>query len=339
MNVQELFTQIGFDAIMDALRNTHRNEPSIQHPAEYKQAFDNLSTLAFSGEGGEVTFDVTPREEWFTPHSLPMLARGVEGDYWNNIVGKEVVRPEDNPFTDAELAGAILWGATFYGFTSHNQWHPREEIYSEYGRRARELELRQYRPYIRDKKILKQLKKDDFPYGNIAFPMEIWDKIQIREIHQNRHKRKRIYRLEKRIEQLKNLDKRVKKIDEIQHDTGKNIGDLKNRIMQAGSIIPDWRECHLHDGENRVDYATDLMTNYFPTASDILGIGEESIVIFYTLPENKLTLEERNKLEDFLTSASGSTKVNFYDGVNPEQDFPLGIEFVGISKNKIEDDD
>ena len=81
MTVQELFNQIGFDAIMDALHNTHRNEPSIQHPAEYKQAFDNLSTLAFSGEGGEVTFDVTPCEEWFTPHSLPMLARGVEGDY------------------------------------------------------------------------------------------------------------------------------------------------------------------------------------------------------------------------------------------------------------------
>ena len=339
MTVQELFNQMGFDAIMDALRNTHRNEPSIKHPAMYKQAFDNLSTLTFDGEGGKVTFEVTPREEWFTPHSLPMVVFGVEGDYWNNIVAKEVVRPEDNPFTDAELAGAILWGATFYGFTSHNQWHPREEIYSEYGRRARELELRQYRPYIRDKKILKQLKKDDFPYGNIAFPMEIWDKIHIRESHQNRHKRKRFYRLEKRIEQLKNLDKRVKKIDEIQHDTGKNIEDLKNRIMQAGSIIPDWRECHLHDGENRVDYATDLMTNYFPTASDILGIGEEFIVIFYTLPENKLTLEERNKLEDFLTSASGSTKVNFYDGVNPEQDFPLVIEFVGISKNKIEDDD
>ncbi len=73
--------------------------------------------------------------------------------------------------------------------------------------------------------------------------MEIWDKIHIRECHQNRHKRKRFYRLEKRIERLMNPDKRVKKIDEIQHDTGKDLEALKDRIMQACSIIPDWREC------------------------------------------------------------------------------------------------
>lgn len=112
---------------MKALQTTHRTDDSIQSVAGYKEAYDIITHIQFEGEGGEVDFDVTPKEEWFSPGSLPMLANNVEGDLWENIVGKEVIKPEDNPFTDAELAGAILWGMTFYGFTPRNRYNLFEE--------------------------------------------------------------------------------------------------------------------------------------------------------------------------------------------------------------------
>ena len=113
MTVQELFNTIGFPAIAEALRHTHRNDKSTECLTGYKEAFDILCNIPFNGCGGAVTFDVTPRERLDDEESLPLLANNVEGDYWENIVGKAVVRPDNNPFTDAELAGAILWGRRF----------------------------------------------------------------------------------------------------------------------------------------------------------------------------------------------------------------------------------
>lgn len=99
MTVKELFLSVGFDAIAKALKNTHRNERSIKCLSGYKETFDIICNTEFEGDGGEVSFDVTPREEWFTPDSLPLLANNVEGDLWENTVGKEIVKSADNPFT------------------------------------------------------------------------------------------------------------------------------------------------------------------------------------------------------------------------------------------------
>jgi len=45
MTVQELFRNVGFETIVKALQNTHRNDKSIQQTALYKEAFDTLVTL------------------------------------------------------------------------------------------------------------------------------------------------------------------------------------------------------------------------------------------------------------------------------------------------------
>ena len=117
MTVQELFNSLTFDEVVSALMNAQRNDKSIQYITGYKEAFDTLSNIEFIGEGGNVTFDVTEKEHLFDEHNLLLLARNVEGDLWENIVGKLVIKPEYNPFTDAELAGAILWGSTFMDST------------------------------------------------------------------------------------------------------------------------------------------------------------------------------------------------------------------------------
>lgn len=339
MTVKELFLSVGFDNVLKALRNTHRNDRSIKHTASYKEAFDIICLTEFDGKGGEVTFEVTPRDKWFEPNSLPMLANNVEGDYWENTVGKTVIRPDDNPFTDAELTGAILWGMTFYGFTRHAGWSPREEIYTIYGERAERLERKLYLPYIRDKRERRKLKgPDKMPFG-IAFSMEIWNQIHHGEKHQNRAKRKRFYRLKKRIARLKRLNKRQHLINTLHEKCGFHDVQLEGRIINAGSIQEMWRDSHVTDLSARAGYLADLLTNYFPAFRDICEGGEELLIAAFTSENTPLTDQEEQELRSMIGSFSKSTPITFIKGVDNDDKTDIALQFIIVSSKQINDED
>lgn len=342
MTVKELFLSVGFDNVLKALRNTHRNDRSIEGVVAYKEAFDIICLTEFEGEGGEVTFDVTlPREAWYEPHNLPLLANNVEGDYWENTVGKTVVKPEDNPFTDAELAGAILWGMTFYGFTRHSEWSPREKRFTEFGERAELLERRLYMPYIRDKHEKRKLKsKEEMPYG-IAFSMEIWDRIHHGEKHQNRAKRKRYYRLKKRIAELKRLDKRQHLIDTIHEKCGFHDPQLEKRIMTAGSVHETWRDSHVRDISLRIDYLVELMTEYYPTLDNLPEGSEELIIVAYTSEDAPLTDDEERILKNVILSLNqeNHVRITFIRGNDDEAKENISLQIIALSSTIVKDDD
>lgn len=338
MTVLELFKNVGFNAIVKALQHTHRNDKSIRQIALYKEAFDALVAMVPSGKGGEVTFDVAPRESWFDEHNLPMLANKVEGDLWENIIGKEVIKPEANPFTDAELAGAILWGATFYGFTSHHIWTPFDNAFTKYGEKAQKLERELYKPYIHDQQELRRLKTTNMRFG-IAFSMEIWEEIHFRKKHQNRQKRKRFYRLEQRIKYLKKLDKRYYVIGQIEQKTKCKLEDLADKVLNAGSIIEDWRESHTCKDFNRIDYLIDLLSHYQPDATHILNEGEEALVIIYTSSEHAITPNESKKLEAFLNTLDLNTILHIRKGTDDTMDQEMGIQFIVVCEKEVLDED
>ena len=105
MTVQELFKSLGFKAISDALLHTHnRHELTVHDLAGYKMAYDRLCNMEFNGEGGEVTFTVTPREEWDDFHSLPLLADNVEGDIWENIYNFPLMQFHMHRYKHQEIA-------------------------------------------------------------------------------------------------------------------------------------------------------------------------------------------------------------------------------------------
>lgn len=332
MTVKELFLSVGFDNIINALRNTHRNDRSIEGVVAYKEAFDIFCLTEFEGKGGEVTFDVTtPREAWYEPHNLPLLANNVEGDYWKNTVGKTIVKPDDNPFTDAELAGAILWGMTFCGFTRHAQWSPREECFTSFGERAERLERRLYLPYIRDKREKRKLKsKEEMPFG-LAFTYEVWKQIHHGEKHQNRAKRKRYYRLKKRIALLKRLDKRQHLINTLHERCTFHDVQLEERIIHAGSIRETWRDSHVTDLSARADYLEDLMTNYFPTFRNICEGGEELLVVAYTSETSPLTDDEERQLKNMVSSFEPKVPITFIKGIDNEAKADIALQFIIIS--------
>lgn len=314
MTVQELFNKIGFPAIGEALRHTHRNEKSTECLTGYKEAFDILCNLSFNGCGGAVTFDVTPREKWNDEDSLPLLANNVEGDHWENIVGKTVVRPDDNPFTDAELAGAILWGATFYGFTPHDRWNPFEKFYSKYGEMAERLERRLYLPYLRNKRTIAQLR--DYSVSAhlaVAFTMEEWDYIHLRLQHQNRPKRKRFYRIENRIEWLRKLDKRQNLIDGLRYGNMEILDEIVSTIFNAKNIWENRYESHTFGKGDRVDYFIDLLLNrdYYPNTKTFLRDGDKFICIVYSSSAHPLTDDELSRLNRLFATYFAGVNINW----------------------------
>lgn len=309
MTVQELFKTVGFKAVAEALRHTHRNERSTECLTGYKEAFDILCNLPFNGCGGEVTFDVTPREEWDEEGSLPLLANNVEGDCWENIVGKTVVRPDENPFDDAELAGAILWGATFYGFTPRDRWNPFEECNTKFGIMAERLKRRQYLPYLRDKRIIRGLRDDSgSPRSRVAFSLDVWEEIHFRQQHQNRSKRKRFYRIKKRIKWLRKFDKRQKLIDSLKYGGVVVPDEIVSTIFNAKTIWENIYESHTFGKSDRVDYLADLLLNkdYYPNTKTFLQDGFEFICVVYASSEHPLLDEESLRLTElFATYFSG----------------------------------
>lgn len=329
MTVQELFNALTFDEIMAALHCTHRNDRSIQNVAGYKEAYDIICHLPPKGRGGQVSFDVTPREEWFAPHSLPMLANNVEGDYWENTVRKTVLRPDNNPFTDAELAGAILWGMTFYGFTKRDKWIPSDKTFSHFGVQANHLQQKLYLPYIRDKKTKRQLKKGTRP-NRTAFSMDVWDTIAHHRKHQNRSKRKRYHRLLQRIEQLENIDKRQHLIDNLDQRLGRASVPAKE-IISADSINEKWFESHCYGKSTRIDYLIDLLSNYCNDFDEICRSADHNILVCYTADTTPLTEEEKQRLHTFLSKhfpPHSNWQLHFaHDPTLPNE---TALQFIGI---------
>lgn len=228
---------------------------------------------------------------------------------------------------------------TFYGFNRHAEWSPREERFTSFGERAERLERRMYLPYIRDKREKRKLKSmEEMPFG-LAFTEKVWKQIHKGKTHQNRAKRKRYYRLKKRIVQLKRLDKRQHLIDTIHEKCGFHEPQLESRIIKAGSINETWRDSHVADLANRTNYLEDLLANYFPTFRDICEGGEELLAVAYTSEESPLTDEEERNLRNMIHSFDAQIPITFIKGVDDEAQADIAIQFIIISSKPINEED
>ena len=331
MTVQELFKSVSFDDIARALQQTHfRNvENFIGQSAEYKMAYDQFCHIVPEGDGGEVTFDIVSPESLLNTKTIAIVANNVEGDYWENTVQKTVIYPNGNPFTDAELAGAILWGMTFYGFTNRDEWPPNDTAFSHYGEQAKLLERRLFIPYLRDKTIKQELKNGEIPFG-VAFTMEVWNEIHQHQRHQNRSKRRRYHRIKQRIEHLKKLDKRQHLINRLQEVLGPDA-PRASEVLKAKAINEKWFDSHCYGKLPRLDYLIDLLENYCPYFDDICLYSNLNIVVCYTADTTPVTCDEKIRLRSFLSNhfAPGSNWQLLFapDNTTPNE---MALQFIGI---------
>ena len=203
------------------------------------------------------------------------------------------------------------------------------------------LEHKLYLPYIRDKRVKRELKgKEEMPCG-IAFTREVWDRIHYGKKHQNRSKRKRFHRMKMRIAELKRLDKRQHLIDDLIATTGVPKEDIETLIMKAGSVCEEWRESHVCGKTSRVDYVIDLISNYYPKLDDLCQACHDIIIVAYTDENEPMTEEEDNQLykATFPVMEKNGIKSNLICGIADDLRGEIALRIISISDLKPDEDE
>ena len=272
MTVQELFKSLSFDEIAVALQQTHFRdvENFIGQSAEYKMAYDQFCHIVPEGDGGEVTFDIVSPESLVNTEAIAIVANNVEGQCWENILQKEVIRPADNNVTDDEMAGAILWGATFYGFTPHSQERCFEDFFNDdspFATQAYRLGIREMLPYIKDKEERRELRKliKGNPDG-VPCSSETLAYLRKRREHLNRSKRKREYRMSKRQDELWKMNRLYHDVERLRKfgiiEKPGFMECLIDKIYRAKSVNDVMLESFAYGEIDRVEYLKELLEKY-----------------------------------------------------------------------------
>lgn len=310
MTVQELFKSLSFDEIAGALQRTHFRdvENFIGQSAEYKMAYDQFCHISPQGDGGEVTFDLASAESLANPEVKALLANNVEGQEWEEILQKEVIRPASQNVTDAELAGAILWGSTFYGFTPHSMARCFDSCFNDdspFATQAYRLEIRRMLLFIKDKEQRRELKK--LSKGNpdgVPCDIETMRYLWNRRKHLNRSKRKREYRMLKRDEELWKMNRLYHDVERFRKfGTIEERGFMENlieKIYKAKSVNDVMLESFAYDKTARVEYLKELLDKYACEMKGLEKSDSKLTIIIWSSEDYPLQPEERKRLCEFL---------------------------------------
>ena len=342
MTVQELFKSVSFDEIAGALQRTHFRdvENFIGQSAEYKMAYDQFCHIVPEGDGGEVTFDLAPTESLANPEVKAILANNVEGQSWEDILQKEVIRPADNNVTDAEMAGAILWGATFYGFTPHSQGRCYDDLFNDdspFATQAYRLGIREMLPYIKDKEERLELKKlsKRNPDG-VPCSIETMKYLRKRRKHLNRSKRKREYRMSKRQEELWKMNGRFHNVERLRKfgniETAGFMEKIIEQIYKAGSVNDIMLETFTYQQVERVEYLKDLLERYAYEMKRPSGSASKLTIIIWSSESYPLNSDERKQLHEFLIKffALPSSSIQIVFGETKAENSEIQIQFISI---------
>lgn len=310
MTVQELFKFLPFDEVAAALQCTHfrEDENFIGQSAEYKMAYDQFCHIKPEGDGGEVTFNVASAESLANPKVKAITANNVEGQKFEDILQKEVIRPAAQNVTDAVMAGAILWGATFYGFTPYSMAKCFDSWFNDdspFATQAYRLGIREMVPYIKEKEERRELKK--LSKGNpegVPCSFETLDYLHKRRKHLNRSKRKREYRMSKRQEELWKMNRlyhdveRLRKFGTIEEPGF--MTRLIEKIYKAKSVNDVMLESFAYDETARVEYLKELLDKYACEMKGPDNSDSKLTIIIWNSESYPLNSDERKQLSEFL---------------------------------------
>lgn len=343
MRVQDLVKSVSFDEIATALQRTHFRDVQnfIGQSAEYKMAYDQFCHLVPEGDGGEVTFDIVSPESLVNPKVKAIVANNVEGQCWENILQKEVIRPTDNNVTDAEMAGALLWGATFYGFTPYSMERCFDSYFNDdspFATQAYRLEIREMLPYIKDKAERRELKK--LSKGNpdgVPCCIETMEYLWKRRKHLNRSKRKRKYRMSKRDDELWKMNarfhdvERLRKFGNIEKAGFKEF--LTEKIYNAESVSAVMLESFAYGETDRVEYLKELIEKYSCEMKGPSNPDSKLTIIIWSSESYPLNSDERKRLNEFLMKffALPTSSIQIVFGVTKVENSEIQIQFISMT--------
>ena len=264
MTVKELFQSLKFKDIVKGLKEQYGHcGDSLRPITEYKENYDIILNTEFSGEDGIITFKEDGDSDVYM----------IEGDSYDNIVGMEVILPENGAISEVDAAAQIIWSAAPFGRVTSGQWHSFfENLVSqskgeEYALKAKRVDILLDLPYCRDKNVRRELKQQmNSPEEDLCLSIEasrflIFDKSKREKIRHNRSKRKRAYRLKKRYEELCRLSEAHKWLNRIKGTIGSLPQNLEQIILDSESIDKISFQTHTYGKTNRTAYLEDLLTN------------------------------------------------------------------------------
>ena len=110
MTVKDQFQSLDFSEIVEPLKKKYSD--ALLPLSEYKENYDIICNTEFTGDGGMITFRPDGGSDVYL----------IEGDRYFNIVGMEVVLPDNGAVTAAEAAAEILWCSAPFGRYDAVDW-------------------------------------------------------------------------------------------------------------------------------------------------------------------------------------------------------------------------
>ncbi len=304
-------------------------------------AYDQLCHIGPGGYGGEVTFDIVSPESLENPEVKAIVANNVEGQDWEDILAKDVIRPTNQKVTTAEMAGAILWGATFYGFTSHSQERCFDDFFNDdspFATQAYRLGIREMLPYIKDKEERRELKKlckgnpDGVPCGSETMRY-LWE----RRKHLNRSKRKRKYRMTKRQDELWKMNRVYHNVERLRKfgiiEKPGFMESLIDKIYNAKLVNDVMLESFAYGKTDRVEYLKELLDKYACEMKGPPNSESKLTIIIWNSESYPLNFGERKQLHEFLIKffALPSSSIQIVFGVTQAENLEIQIQFISIN--------
>ncbi len=239
-----------------------------------------------------------------------------EGDRYFNIVGMEVVLPDNGVVTAAEAAAEILWCSAPFGRYGDIDWALFEEHEADkYALQAKRLDIKIALSYCRDKKIRRELKRqmmstsEDRCLSAEANDWFVFGEGKLWGRRQNRSKRKRKYRMKKRRDELFRQSELYKELSLLEAKIGPVSERLKQLVLSSLSIETIYYESQTYGKTDRIEYIADLLLNPLYNSKKYLNSAkkQECICVLYTTPEHPCTSDEQNRIIEIIGKYFGDT--------------------------------
>lgn len=259
MTLRQLLASCPFDSLAPIL--SQKNDMSL---AQYKEAYDILLNIEASEYGcRNVRIENT---RW------GLSAWNVEGAEWECIIDGQVLVGNGVGDANQRLACEFLWSLTYFGYSPENIELRSFDEYSgtRFGEEAWRVELRRYMACA-NKHIRSYIMEsaddtwENVEEHNFALPEEYWRYIHKRESHCNRSKRKRNYRLERRIRRLKSLnycETTVRQLLDGQTASTSTTRDDLNFLFHTDERAGREMQSRTFGKRDRTEYILELINKY-----------------------------------------------------------------------------
>jgi hypothetical protein len=297
MTLKELFDRCEFKDIAPYISQYYRREAAGM--AQFKQAFDILRHTQPEADtenpNKKITVarniieeDLKPFYEEFPDHYIPVSVSNCWGDDWQSELAMEVAVSDEITVSDSEIAAHCLWQLTFWGFDQSSLEGKEamgrrilskkdKNVSNPYAVAAEKLSQRYWTNYEKYKKTDCDL--DQRP-------------------RRNRAKRMRDHRQNKRIEKLERMARIEDAIRLLTHDSTSFSREELIYLFDTKLIYEDYYYSHSYDVCRRVDYLTDLFSNYVSDFSEY----NRFILMVRTSQDYPLIQEEKDMLEKFFSN-------------------------------------